>query len=97
MRLISAVTVAATLLLATPAFAVGPCRMHDVMVAELARSFKEYMQGQGVVSQAGVVELFVSEHGTWTVLVVRPNGWSCILLAGRNWETISPPPTEARD
>ena len=97
MRLISAVVVAATLLLSAPAFAVGPCQMHDIMVAELARDFKEHVRGQGVVPHAGLVELFVSERGSWTILVVRPNGWSCIFLAGRNWDFFPTPPTKAND
>jgi hypothetical protein len=29
--------------------------------------------------------LFVSEKGSWTVVVSQPNGPSCILASGESW------------
>ena len=39
---------------------------------------------------AAVLELYVSEAGTWTVVQTRPNGLSCIMAAGDNWQSMQP-------
>ena len=34
-----------------------------------------------------VVEIYSSEEtGTWTILMTRPDGMSCLLAAGQRWE-----------
>jgi hypothetical protein len=34
-----------------------------------------------------VIEVYSSEEtGTWTILVTRPDGTSCLLAAGQRWE-----------
>jgi hypothetical protein len=35
-----------------------------------------------------VLEVFVSDTGTWTVVVTDPKGVSCVLAAGQSWEEI---------
>ncbi len=32
-----------------------------------------------------VMELFTSETGSWTILVTRTNGLSCIAASGEDW------------
>jgi hypothetical protein len=45
------------------------------------------------VSQEAVLEIFVSDSGTWTVVVTDPKGVSCVLAAGQSWEEIPSPAT----
>ncbi len=35
-----------------------------------------------------MLEVFVSDSGTWTVVVTDPEGVSCVLAAGQSWEEI---------
>ena len=83
--------VAALLLTVTGASAalgqnVSQCLPHDEAVVKLDRQYGEQQLGFGL-SQHGesVVELFVSEAGSWTVLITRTDGLSCIAAAGDNW------------
>ena len=62
------------------------CVPHSVAEAQLAEVFNEKMIGLGLgKNQESVVELYVSSHGSWTILVTMTNGMSCIGAAGENW------------
>lgn len=62
------------------------CLPHDEAVAKLDRQYGERQIGFGLSQQGeSVVELFVSDVGTWTVLITRTDGLSCIAAAGDNW------------
>ncbi len=63
------------------------CGPHDSMTATLAAQYKESQAARATVADA-LVELFVSEAGTWTMLVTNGSGVSCILAAGDGWESI---------
>ena len=68
------------------------CTSRTAMVDALARKYREERRGIGIASRAGVMEFYVSHAGTWTVLMTMPNGMSCILAAGRDWEDIAATP-----
>jgi hypothetical protein len=69
----------------------GPCLPRAVAIAKLAQTYQEQQVGIGVTTRGGsVVELFVSERGTWTILMTRADGISCITAAGENWSPIAP-------
>lgn len=55
------------------------------MVNLLAREYQESLAGRGVAS-GGVIELFTSDTGTWTVLITRPGTKTCVLGSGDGWE-----------
>jgi len=41
------------------------------------------------VTQPGqVLELFASSSGSWTMVVTTPNGTSCLIAAGENWDVV---------
>jgi len=40
----------------------------------------------GVSTNGSLVELYTSENGTWTLMLTRPDGVSCLIAAGQNWE-----------
>jgi hypothetical protein len=66
------------------------CLPYDFAVAKLSKTFAEQRIGRGIGERGGiVVELHVSNTGTWTVLVTRTNGISCIAFSGNDW-VISP-------
>ncbi len=45
----------------------------------------------GLEKNGAVIELFVSETGTFTILMSYPNGLNCIIAAGENGEAVPAP------
>ena len=76
------------------ASAAGPnlCTKRTSMISALSNKYEEQRRGMGVASRAGVMEFYVSQKGTWTMLMTLPNGMSCIVAAGRDWEEIAATP-----
>lgn len=65
-----------------------PCAERTNVVDTLDSQYKESPRAIGLVSKEAVLEVFVSESGTWTVVVTDPQGVSCVLAAGQSWEEI---------
>ena len=67
---------------------VSLCVPHDEAVAKLDHRYGERQVGIGLEQQGEtVIELFVAATGTWTVLVTRTDGLSCVAAAGESWMT----------
>jgi hypothetical protein len=65
----------------------GACAARAEVVAKLAQRFGETLRSVGLQRADGLVEIYASEKtGTWTILVTRPDGMSCLLAAGELWE-----------
>lgn len=77
-------------LLSEPAPAQVMCQDRDSLVAGLAREYREVRRGIGVTLTGNIVEVFRSER-TWTIVVTTPDGISCFIAAGRDWETVEKP------
>jgi len=45
-----------------------------------------------LANQTAIIEVFTSKSGTWTILLTRPDGASCIVSAGEASEEITPAP-----
>lgn len=71
---------------ATPSTAMNFCADRAEMVKSLSDKFKENPAAVGQINASAVVEVFVSENGTWTILATGTDGKSCVLSAGENWE-----------
>ncbi len=62
------------------------CLPHDDAVARLRQLHGETVKGLGLDQRGqSVLELFVSESGSWTILMTRTNGLSCITASGQDW------------
>jgi hypothetical protein len=74
-------------LCAAPAAAQNaPCFGYADLMAALASGYGEVSVGYGLISPSNaVMQLFVSESGTWTLVIVRPDGMACGVAAGDNW------------
>jgi cytochrome c1 len=66
------------------------CANHDEIVKILTERYREAPRAIGLANKSAVVEVFTSKAGTWTILLTKTDGASCILGAGSNWEE-SPP------
>ena len=73
----------------TNAFAVGvQCAKHDQLVGMLSKKYSESPIAMGTVNEDRYMQLFVSQQGSWTILVTKTDGQACIVAAGQNWEKV---------
>lgn len=71
---------------ATPARS-ATCAPRDTVIDRLANQFGETRRGLGVGTKNRVVEIFASpESGSWTITVTMPNGTTCLIASGQDWE-----------
>lgn len=64
------------------------CMLHDEIVSRLESGYQEKRSGFGAEARGGVFELFTSDKGTWTIVATSPNGASCLVASGDNWEFV---------
>ena len=76
---------------AGPSAAQSICGARNDVIKALNQQIDESPVGLGLTGSQQAVELLVSKAGTWTLLVTMPDGMSCILSAGRNWEGMTIP------
>ena len=86
--LLATVVAAGALTLSTymPANAAMACGPHKKLTKALTGKYKEARKGLGLVASRRVMEVFVSESGSWTLVMTDLNGVSCIIAAGHSWE-----------
>ncbi len=89
-QVLSAIVIAsALLLLAQPANAQQVCAPREKAALHIEEKFDEQVVGRGLTPNGkAMVELFVSESGSWTVLVSDPRGRSCVVAIGESWQHI---------
>ena len=62
------------------------CANRDIVVDKLAVKYGEAFAGGGLQSTQQIFEVWYSpEKGTWTILMTRADGVSCIMASGTNW------------
>ena len=63
------------------------CGARDSVVDKLAVKYGEAFAGGGLQNAESVFEVWSSEEkGTWTILLTRADGISCIVAHGTNWQ-----------
>ena len=68
--------------------AAAQCAAHDVVATSLANQFGEVRRSIGLAQDNTVMELYAAaDTGTWTLTVTLPNGQTCLVAAGHNFET----------
>ena len=88
---LTAALIWAVFLFGAPANAQSICNTRDFVVSQLETMFQEYPKAVGLAGGGNVVELFVSEGGSWTLILSMPDGTSCLMADGESWETIPIP------
>lgn len=68
------------------AHAMPACADRDAVVTSLAERYSENHLASGLQSSSGLMEIWVSEaEGTWTILLTRPDGRTCVMASGTHW------------
>jgi hypothetical protein len=85
---------AAAALIAAPAFAQtassGPaCVKRADLIKHLEAKYHEAPSAVGLADNGALLEVFSSKSGeTWTVTVTMPNGISCMVATGQQWQDV---------
>ncbi len=66
----------------------APCGARDDLANKLKQRYDEMPSALGIASNGRLVEVFTSPNGTWTIVLTRPDGVSCLLAVGQDWQTM---------
>ena len=67
------------------------CADRGMVVEKLASGYGEAFAGGGLQNQNRVFEVWFSEEkGTWTILMTKTDGTTCIMASGTNWHAEMP-------
>lgn len=67
------------------------CAARDTVVEKLSSGYGEAFSGGGLQNSSSIFEVWHSEEqGTWTILLTRADGTSCIMASGTNWRDALP-------
>jgi len=81
----------AAALLPVQAQAQSACGQRQLVVQKLEAGYGEAFVGGGMQSATAIYEVWFSEEkGTWTILMTRSDGITCIMAAGTNWQEVLP-------
>ena len=67
------------------------CAKRTDVLKHLSAKYTEAPVALGLANNGGVLEVLSSKTGTsWTIIITMPNGPTCMVAAGENWEKIPP-------
>jgi len=74
------------------------CDRRADVLKHLSAKYAEAPVAIGLANNGGVLEVLSSPKGaSWTMIITMPNGPTCFVAAGENWEAVPPPPSEPGD
>ena len=80
------------LILTAPAALAQPvCGAHNTVSDNLKNAYAEAPVSMGVTTGGGIIEIFASDEGSWTMVITQPNGVSCLIAVGQDWEILPMP------
>lgn len=95
-RILTSLTVAAAMIPAS-LHAQSNCANRDTVVNKLESGYGEVFAGGGMQNSSSVFEVWFSEEkGTWTILLTRADGTTCIMASGTNWREALPSQQKAK-
>jgi hypothetical protein len=72
-----------------PSNARMPCHNASEIAKQLSSKYSEAPVAFGLQSNGNLLQVYSSEEkGTWTVVSTTPTGMSCIVAAGKGWESL---------
>ncbi len=68
------------------------CLDREMLIQRLVTRYNESLNGAGMQGPKIILEIWSSEDsGSFTILVTKPDGQSCIVASGLNWQTFDTP------
>lgn len=67
----------------------APCPGYTELAQQLERQYAEVPVSLGLSSAGKVLQVFSTADGaTWTMVLTKPDGSSCVVAAGEHWEIL---------
>jgi hypothetical protein len=66
------------------------CAKREEVIERLWSRWQELLTANGLANDNRLIEVFVSEHGSWTIVITDASGRSCVASAGRGWTPREP-------
>jgi hypothetical protein len=89
-KMLSTAVFLSVAVVSVPAVAADPsavCGPRKEIMKQLSQSFSEAPTAIGVTSTGELLQVLASaDKSTWTIVVSRPDGLSCIVAAGADWQ-----------
>ena len=63
------------------------CTGRSELQRYLGTAYAEKIVAVGMVNEQAIMEVYVADSGTWTVVLTSPAGVSCLVLAGQGWQS----------
>ena len=65
------------------------CAKRADVLKHLSAKYTEAPVALGIANNGGVVEVLSSQSGaSWTIIITMPNGPTCMVAAGENWQKL---------
>ncbi len=64
------------------------CGERRAVVAALEKTYSETPVSMGLASNGAIIEILASPSDTFTIILTQPNGLSCVMGAGEDWEDL---------
>jgi hypothetical protein len=64
------------------------CGKRAEFVTRLDATYKETTSGIGLINNGTVIEVLTSSEGSWTILMTKTDGMSCVVASGQAWESV---------
>jgi hypothetical protein len=62
------------------------CDQRKTVIGHLSEKYREAPVAMGVTNSGEVIEILTADDGdTWTIIVSKPDGMSCLVAAGEGW------------
>ena len=74
---------------AEPAQATIPCAARADVIKHLSTKYAEAPVSMGLTTDGSVLEIFASKSRSFTIIITRPTGVSCLIASGGNWENLN--------
>ncbi len=64
------------------------CATRSEILKQLSSIYREAPVAVGIADNGSLLEVLAANDGaTWSVLVTRSNGMSCVMLSGQDWQS----------
>jgi hypothetical protein len=64
---------------------VATCGKRPTVVNALKKDYKEVQQAIGLSNGGGLIEIFASPRGSFSITITNPSQITCIISAGEHW------------
>ena len=68
------------------------CARHEATIKHLSVSCAEQPLNFALVANGNMMEVYSSNQGSWTMVVITPAGVACVVATGEAWVSLNPRP-----